>query len=171
MTAEVFNFDNSYLKLPNELYSLAQPTAVQNPHVIIINEKLADSLGINLKQLTKTQQAQLFSGNTPPPGTTSFCQAYAGHQYAHFTMLGDGRTHVIGEHISPQGIRVDCQLKGSGPTPILAAVMGVQRWARCFANTSFQRPCSLSVSQPQEVWRSCNRVSWCNVILPCQAAF
>ena len=32
-------------------------------------------------------------------------------------MLGDGRAHLLGEHITPNGIRLDIQLKGSGKTP------------------------------------------------------
>ena len=32
-------------------------------------------------------------------------------------MLGDGRAVLLGEQISPQGVRVDIQLKGSGRTP------------------------------------------------------
>ena len=42
--------------------------------------------------------------------------AYAGHQYGHFTALGDGRAILLGEQITPTGERFDIQLKGSGPT-------------------------------------------------------
>ena len=42
---------------------------------------------------------------------------HAGHQFGHFTMLGDGRAHVLGEHITPDGERLDIQFKGSGRTP------------------------------------------------------
>ncbi|MEL7002194.1 MAG: YdiU family protein, partial [Bacteroidota bacterium] len=41
----------------------------------------------------------------------------AGHQFGHFTMLGDGRAILIGELLKPSGDRFDLQLKGSGPTP------------------------------------------------------
>ena len=44
-------------------------------------------------------------------------QAYAGHQFGNFTMLGDGRAMLIGEQITPLGERFDIQLKGSGRTP------------------------------------------------------
>ena len=46
------------------------------------------------------------AGNTLPSDATPFAQAYAGHQFGHFTMLGDGRAHVLGEHITPDGERV-----------------------------------------------------------------
>ncbi|MPU17952.1 hypothetical protein FGL68_23375, partial [Acinetobacter baumannii] len=52
-----------------------------------------------------------------PEGAMPIAQAYAGHQFGHFTMLGDGRAVLIGEHITPLGERVDIQLKGSGRTP------------------------------------------------------
>ncbi|KQB76699.1 hypothetical protein AK964_22055, partial [Clostridium butyricum] len=50
-------------------------------------------------------------------GSIPIAQAYAGHQFGHFTMLGDGRALLIGEHITPLGERFDIQLKGSGKTP------------------------------------------------------
>jgi hypothetical protein len=43
-------------------------------------------------------------------------QAYAGHQFGHFTALGDGRAILIGEQITPFGDRLDIQLKGAGQT-------------------------------------------------------
>ena len=43
--------------------------------------------------------------------------AYAGHQFGHFTLLGDGRAHLLGEHVAPDGSRWDLHYKGSGPTP------------------------------------------------------
>ena len=42
---------------------------------------------------------------------------FAGHQFGHFTMLGDGRALLIGEQITPSNQRFDIQLKGSGRTP------------------------------------------------------
>ena len=50
-------------------------------------------------------------------GSVPFAQAYAGHQFGGFSILGDGRAHVLGEHLTPSGQRVDVQLKGSGRTP------------------------------------------------------
>ena len=47
----------------------------------------------------------------------TFSQAYAGHQFGHFTNLGDGRAIMLGEHIISNDKRVDIQLKGAGLTP------------------------------------------------------
>src|SRR5699024_10379751 len=44
-------------------------------------------------------------------------QAYAGHQFGSFTMLGDGRAILIGEQLTSDGNRYDIQLKGAGQTP------------------------------------------------------
>ena len=37
-------------------------------------------------------------------------QAYAGHQFGHFTMLGDGRAILLGEQVAADGRRHDIQL-------------------------------------------------------------
>lgn len=59
----------------------------------------------------------MFAGNALPKGAAPYAQAYAGHQFGHFTMLGDGRALMWGEHIAPDGRRWDIQFKGSGRTP------------------------------------------------------
>jgi uncharacterized protein YdiU (UPF0061 family) len=51
-----------------------------------------------------------------PPGAEPIAQAYAGHQFGHFTNLGDGRAILLGEQLAPNGRRADLQLKGSGRT-------------------------------------------------------
>ena len=67
--------------------------------------------------MTNQEKANFFSGNEIPADVTPFSQAYAGHQFGHFTILGDGRAHILGEHLMPNGKMVDIQLKGSGRTP------------------------------------------------------
>ena len=41
----------------------------------------------------------------------------AGHQFGQFTILGDGRAHIVGEQVTPDGEIFDIQYKGSGRTP------------------------------------------------------
>ncbi len=117
MSAIGWRFDNSYTRLPERLFSRLWPTPVEAPAVVIVNHRLAGHLGIDLGRLSVEQVAQLFSGNALPEGADPIAQAYAGHQFGNFTMLGDGRAIVLGEHLGPNGERVDIQLKGSGPTP------------------------------------------------------
>ena len=118
MTKEIgWNFDNSYARLPKLFFTSTNPTPVSSPKLIIFNESLAKSLGLNGKKLQGKDGVDVFAGNVIPEGASPLAQAYAGHQFGHFNMLGDGRAILLGEQISPQGVRVDIQLKGSGRTP------------------------------------------------------
>ena len=112
-----FNFDTTYTSLPKQFFMKQRPERVQNPMIVYINYELAQEIGLNLTSTTQKKLSKLFSGNELPDGSTPLSQAYAGHQFGYFTMLGDGRAHLLGEHITPNGIRLDIQLKGSGKTP------------------------------------------------------
>jgi uncharacterized protein YdiU (UPF0061 family) len=112
-----WNFDNSYARLPKSFFKSLDPTPVPSPKLIILNDTLATSLGLKVEALQSEDGVNVFAGNKIPKGALPLAQAYAGHQFGHFTMLGDGRAILLGEQISPQGERVDIQLKGSGRTP------------------------------------------------------
>ena len=112
-----WNFDNSYTLLPKQLISKVLPTTVKNPNIIIINHSLAQQLGLNFSSLNNNELARLFTGNDIPEGSDPLAQAYAGHQFGHLVILGDGRAIVLGEHITPTKQRYDIQFKGSGRTP------------------------------------------------------
>ena len=114
---DAWQLENSYADLPSKFYTHVSPTPVDKPKLIIFNEKLAKSLGINLPFDDKKLLEKLFSGNELPEKFNPIAQAYAGHQFGHFSILGDGRAHLIGEQISPNGKRFDIQFKGSGRTP------------------------------------------------------
>jgi serine/tyrosine/threonine adenylyltransferase len=116
-TAGGWNFDNSYARLPELLYTRLNPTAVNSPRLIKLNDTLAASLGLDAEALNSDVGAGIFAGNIVPEGAEPLAQAYAGHQFGHFAMLGDGRAVLLGEQIAPDGSRFDVQLKGSGPTP------------------------------------------------------
>ena len=117
MNLNVWKLENSYADLPKKFYTSINPTPVKAPELIIFNEKLAKSIGIDFPYDDKKILARLFSGNELPKTFNPIAQAYAGHQFGHFSILGDGRAHLIGEHISPNGKRFDIQFKGSGQTP------------------------------------------------------
>ena len=110
-------FDNTYARLPEVMSTRLNPEPVKNPKVIIINENLAKELCLDFSRLDEKYLALLFSGNLLPQKSECIAQAYAGHQFGHFTMLGDGRAIIIGEHISKDNKRFDIQFKGSGKTP------------------------------------------------------
>ncbi|AQR96334.1 protein adenylyltransferase SelO [Clostridium saccharoperbutylacetonicum] len=108
-----WNFDNSYARLPDVFFTKQSPDNVPSPKLIIFNHSLALSLGLNEKT---TENIEVFAGNTLPEGAQPIAQAYGGHQYGYFNMLGDGRAVLLGEQITPLGERFDIQLKGSGRT-------------------------------------------------------
>lgn len=112
-----WNFDNSYARLPESFFTSLPPTPVEEPMWVMFNEPLAISLGLDANELQTEEGAAIFGGNAVPEGADPLAQAYAGHQFGHFAMLGDGRAVLLGEHITPSGERFDIQLKGSGPTP------------------------------------------------------
>lgn len=112
-----WNLDSSYAHLPKSLFTSLNPIPVSSPKLIILNDPLAASLGLNVQALQSDDGVEVLAGNRISEGTLPLAQAYAGHQFGHFAMLGDGRAVLLGEQITPQGERVDIQLKGSGRTP------------------------------------------------------
>jgi uncharacterized protein YdiU (UPF0061 family) len=112
-----WNLENSYAQLPEAFFSKTEPTSVSSPELVVINKSLAESLGLDIEKLDGEQGIEVFAGNVVPEGASPIAQAYAGHQFGHFTMLGDGRAVLLGEQITPSGDRFDIQLKGSGRTP------------------------------------------------------
>ena len=117
MTESTFQLENTYCNLPGVFFSKLSPTPVSSPEILLFNQKLADEIGLGLSVLSEEERTQLLSGNLVPEGIEYFAQAYAGHQFGNFTMLGDGRALMLGEHLAPSGQRLDLQFKGSGRTP------------------------------------------------------
>lgn len=115
-TSTGWNLELTYTKLPEIFYSRLSPTAVHAPEPVILNETLARELGLNPDKL-RTEYTQTLSGNAVPEGSSPIAEAYAGHQFGGFTILGDGRALLLGEQVAPDGKRWDIHLKGSGPTP------------------------------------------------------
>ena len=110
-----WHFDNSYSKLPNTFKEDIKPTLVHDPELVILNDKLSKDLNLDFSKMDKEELSKIFSGNSLPKGSTTIAQAYAGHQFGHFTMLGDGRAVLLGEHLVNNN-RFDIQFKGSGRT-------------------------------------------------------
>ncbi|NGP45620.1 YdiU family protein [Bacillaceae bacterium SIJ1] len=111
-----WSLKNSYMKLPQTFYEETHPEPALHPHLVAFNETLAQSLGLDAQQLKESEGIAVLSGSRIPEKSQSIAQAYAGHQFGHFTMLGDGRAVLLGEQITPAGERFDIQLKGAGRT-------------------------------------------------------
>lgn len=120
-----WNFDNSYINLPEPFYSEISLNPVRNPELIILNEPLAKDLGLDADLLKSKDSVEILAGNKKAENGAYIAQAYGGHQFGYFTMLGDGRALLVGEQKLKNanlltGIpadRYDIQLKGSGRTP------------------------------------------------------
>lgn len=112
-----WQLDNSYARLPQMLFTVQHPVPVSTPNLVILNEALAAELGLDAQALRSEEGVAMLAGNEVPPGAKPLAQAYAGHQFGSFTMLGDGRAILLGEQLTPAGERFDVQLKGSGVTP------------------------------------------------------
>ena len=111
-----WHFSNTYSKLSETFREEIKPVPVNNPELVILNESLASELNLNFSNINKDELSKIFSGNSLPNGSNSIAQAYAGHQFGHFTMLGDGRAVLIGEHTNKSNKKFDIQFKGSGKT-------------------------------------------------------
>ena len=111
-----WNFNNTFFNLSESFKEDINPVPVKKPELVLFNRKLASSLNLDFSKINNKELSNIFSGNLLPEGSNSIAQAYAGHQFGHFTMLGDGRAVLIGEHVSKLNKRYDIQFKGSGKT-------------------------------------------------------
>ena len=111
-----WNFDNTYFNLSEPFREKINPSPVKKPEIILLNNDLAKLLSLDFSKISNTELSNIFSGNLLPAGSNSIAQAYAGHQFGHFTMLGDGRAILLGEHVSQSNKKYDIQFKGSGKT-------------------------------------------------------
>lgn len=117
LAATGLKLEASYSRLPSALFEPAEAAGFPRPAVVVLNHALAHDMGLDFTRTSDEAMAALFTGQALPGGARPIAQAYAGHQYGHFTMLGDGRALLIGEHVAPGGRRLDIHLKGSGETP------------------------------------------------------
>jgi len=114
-TMKIFNFHNTYLTLPDTFYSYVKPAAFKKPELVILNKELLSA--INIDDYDTETVLGVLSGRYLHEDSKPYAQAYAGHQFGHFTMLGDGRAIMLGEHLTNENKRYDIQLKGAGRTP------------------------------------------------------
>jgi len=118
LQAPRFNFENTYVRLPERFYCRLDPTPVAAPCLVKVNVDLAQTLGLDPDALASKRGVEILSGNRVAEGSQPLAMAYAGHQFGHFVpQLGDGRANLLGEVTALDGVRCDIQLKGSGPTP------------------------------------------------------
>ena len=113
----MLSLTSSYAGLPGALYSPVDPSARWSVTRFWLNTALGRQLGLDPAQLASPAGLQVLAGGKAPTGQQPIAQAYAGHQFGHLAILGDGRALLLGELRTPDGAFVDIQLKGSGLTP------------------------------------------------------
>ncbi|SNC60420.1 Uncharacterized conserved protein YdiU, UPF0061 family [Kytococcus aerolatus] len=104
------------------LPELSQPweaASVPEPTLLALDEGLAAELGWDPVWLRSPEGVRFLVGGSDDPALPRpVAQAYAGHQFGHYSpLLGDGRALLLGETTTTDGRRVDVHLKGSGRTP------------------------------------------------------
>ncbi len=101
-----------------------------------LQSSLAKELGLDFTGHTPVDLAKIFSGQSLLPEMVPLAQAYAGHQFGSFTMLGDGRAILLAEHRTPTG-NCRCPIeRGRSNQVFLAAEMDSPRSGPCCASTS-----------------------------------
>lgn len=121
------NQDQTYAGLPEPFFRFQTPTPVASPRLEIWNPGVAESLGVKLDEESRSFWEKVLSGNQLLEGARPLAMAYAGHQFGHLALLGDGRALLLGEVVLSSRQRLDLQLKGSGMTPFLGEVTGELR--------------------------------------------
>ena len=108
----------TYAEAFPELVLAWQGDEVPEPALAVLNEDLADELGIAADALRSEVGVGILTGSRTIPGTETVALAYSGHQFGQYSpRLGDGRALLLGEVLDPAGRRFDLHLKGSGRTP------------------------------------------------------
>ncbi|MAO71786.1 MAG: hypothetical protein CMD02_04680 [Flavobacteriales bacterium] len=108
----MFNFDYSYLSLPEKFYSITKPNVNSCAKVFLLNNQICNKFKLKINK--EEELIKLLFSNKKY--RKSYAQAYAGHQFGYFTKLGDGRAIILGEHITKDNKRFDIQIKGAGRT-------------------------------------------------------
>lgn len=113
MQENTFNLKYTYLNLPEIFFSKEKPSVFIDANVLLWNENVSKDLDFSAND-SKNFVTNLIKNQVT--NADFFSQAYAGHQFGHFTKLGDGRAIVLGEYVLENNQRIDLQLKGSGRT-------------------------------------------------------
>jgi uncharacterized protein YdiU (UPF0061 family) len=97
-------FNNTFINLPKDFYSLSKPAHFPHPKLIKFNHELSLSLGLDISSKSNDELAKIFVGETLLEGSEPISLAYAAHQFGHFVdQLGDGRAILLGEILDPKG--------------------------------------------------------------------
>jgi uncharacterized protein YdiU (UPF0061 family) len=80
-TSTGWNLNHSYSRLPGLFFRKAAPAPVRSSGLVVFNDALAVTLGLDPEILQHPDQAGLFTGKLLPPGANPIAQACAGRQF------------------------------------------------------------------------------------------
>ena len=106
----------TYQDLDSSMFKTADIKQFAQPQRLLSNTVLAKSIGFDLDWFNSSASDAFFCGKNLDPNIRPIAQAYAGHQFGHFTILGDGRAILLSEYKNKNGHIYDIHLKGAGPT-------------------------------------------------------
>ena len=117
-SGRLVGLDDSFARELPELCMDFVADSVEAPATLVLNDDLAQRLGMDPVWLGSPQGTEVLVGNRVPEGAHPVAMAYAGHQFGNYSpRLGDGRAVLLGELLDGDSERRDLHLKGSGRTP------------------------------------------------------
>jgi uncharacterized protein YdiU (UPF0061 family) len=102
----------NYSKLPTDFYSEVSPVKFEKAQLVFWNEGFASEFK---NGFSSNEFLSMVRGENSWLKET-LAMAYAGHQFGHFNILGDGRAALVDEWKNEEGNLFDVHLKGSGET-------------------------------------------------------
>jgi uncharacterized protein YdiU (UPF0061 family) len=102
----------NYSKLPTDFYSEVSPAKFEKAQLVFWNEGFASEFK---NGFSSNDFLSMVRGENSWLKDT-LAMAYAGHQFGHFNILGDGRAVLADEWKNEEGKLFDVHLKGSGET-------------------------------------------------------
>ncbi len=102
----------NYSQLPSDFYSEASPLKFEKAQFVFWNEGFASAFQ---NRFSSEEFLSMVRGENSWLKET-LAMAYAGHQFGHFNILGDGRAALVDEWKNAEGNLFDVHLKGSGDT-------------------------------------------------------
>ena len=81
---------------------MAERSSIRMGSIHLASGMQGETVGLDPDMLQGPEGAAIFAGNALPDGARPIAQAYAGHQFGHPTVLGDGRAILLGEQVTQE---------------------------------------------------------------------
>ena len=84
--------ENTYAEALPELTVTWSAAVAPEPRLVVLNDRLADELGLDAAWLASADGVGALVGNDVPAGATPVALAYAGHQFGELLPAAGGRS-------------------------------------------------------------------------------